>query len=75
MMVQPIPQKLGSVAASTSSGATTRSTGGGNREIVDALSRIERALSGGRRITSEEIMDALGNQLIKRVNLDGGVVR
>src|SRR6266700_3456359 len=75
MMVQPIPQKLGSVAASPSSAGGSRTTPGGNRDIVDALGRIERQLAGGRRITSDEIMDALGNQLIKRVNLTSGVVR
>jgi len=73
MMVQPIPQKLGSVAASTSSGATTRSTGGGNREIVDALGRIERKMSSGGRITSDDIMNAFGRQIMTSTGSTGGL--
>jgi tape measure domain-containing protein len=47
--------------------------GGGNREIVDALGRIEHVLAGGRRVTRDEIINALGGSIYKEVVLQMGV--
>ena len=72
MMVQPVDAAVRPLASGTAS--APRSTGGGNREIVEALGRIERQLAGGRRVTSDEIIDALGNGLTRRIlTTTGGI--
>ncbi len=70
MMVEPV---RGQVVGSVASAAPTPTTRGGNREIVDALLRIERKMSSGGRITSDDIMNAFGRQIMTSTGSTGGL--